>query len=183
MDSFELNKILGAVLGTCLFLVTLNIAAGALFAAPTPEKPGYAIAVAEPAEHGGGAAAPAAPAEPIEALLQKASLEKGEASAKKCAACHTFDKGGPNRVGPNLWGIVDRPRASHEGFNYSAAMKAKGGKWDFEELNKFIANPKGYIPGTAMGFAGIPKDSERADVIDYLRTLSDNPVPLPTAAK
>ena len=93
MDSFELNKILGAVLGTCLFLLALNIAAGAMFAPPKPEKPGYAIAVAEPAAAGkGGAAAPAAAAEPIEALLQKASVEKGEASAKKCVACHTFER-------------------------------------------------------------------------------------------
>ena len=185
MDSFELNKILGAVLATCLILLVTNFTANALFTPVPPAKPGFEIAVKE--EGGGGgaakqAAAPAAPV-PIEKLLQTASVEKGAAGAKKCAACHNLDKGGPNRVGPNLWGVVGRARATHPGFNYSAAMKAKGGKWDDEELNKFIANPKGYIPGTAMGFAGIPKDSERADVIAYLNTLSDNPPPPPTASK
>src|SRR3954451_8735008 len=182
MDSFELNKILGAILGTCLILLVTSFTAGALFAPVMPEKPGFAIAAKEES-HGGEGKEAAAPSEPIEKLLQTASVEKGAAAAKKCAACHTFEKGGPNRVGPNLWGVVDRDRASEPGFNYSAAMKAKGGKWTYDDLNKFIANPKGFINGTAMGFAGIPKDSERADVIDYLRTLADNPVPLPTAAK
>ena len=184
MDSFELNKIIGAILGTCLILLVTSFTAGALFAPVMPEKPGFLIAAKEEAHGGEGKeAAAAAPSEPIEKLLQTASVEKGAAAAKKCAACHTFEKDGPNRVGPNLWGIVDRDRASHPGFNYSAAMKAKGGKWTYDELNKFITNPKGYINGTAMGFAGIQKDSERADVIDYLHTLADNPVPLPTAAK
>jgi cytochrome c len=182
MDSFELNKILGAILGTCLVLLVTSFASGAIFSPKMPEKPGYEIAVKE-APEGGAQEAAAAPSEPIEKLLQTASVEKGAAAAKKCAACHTFEKGGPNRVGPNLFGIVERARATEAGFNYSAAMKAKGGKWSYDDLNKFISNPKGFVPGTAMGFAGIQKDSERADVIDYLHTLADSPVPLPTAAK
>ena len=115
--------------------------------------------------------------------LQAASVENGAIVAKKCAACHTLEKGGPNRVGPNLYGIVGEPRGKGHDFNFSAAMKAKGGTWTYDDLNQFITNPKGFIPGTAMGFAGIEKDSERADVIDYLHTLSDSPVPLPKPPK
>ena len=180
MNSFELNKILGAVLGTCLILLALSIGAGALFAPQKPAKPGYAIAVKTEAE---GAKAPAkAPEKPIAVLLASADLEKGKNVSKQCGACHTFEKGGPNRVGPNLYNIVEDERGKDRGgFNFSAAMKAKGGEWSYEELNKFLANPRGYIPGTAMTFAGISNDQQRADLIAYLRTLSDSPKPLPKA--
>jgi cytochrome c len=180
MNSFELNKILGAILGTCLILLALNIAAGAIFSPEKPAKPGYAIAVQEHAPGGGEAAKE--PDVPMEVMMASASVEKGQASARQCAACHTFEKGGPNRVGPNLYGVVGRPRASEAGFNYSAAMKAKGGTWTFGELYAFLANPRGYIPGTNMTFAGLSRGQQRADVIDYLNTLSDKPLPLPKAA-
>jgi cytochrome c len=182
MNSFELNKILGAILGTCLIMLALNIGAGAIFAPEKPGKPGYNIAVKEPAE-GEKAGAAKEPDQPIETLLAKASVEKGQATAKQCQACHTFEKGGPNRVGPNLWNIVNRTRASEAGFNYSAAMKGKSGNWSFDELNKFLANPRSYIPGTNMTFAGLSRAEQRADVIDYLHTLADNPVALPKAAE
>jgi cytochrome c len=179
MNSFELNKILGAILGTCLILLALNIGAGAIFAPVKPAKPGYEIAV-KPEHEGGKPAEAAAPEAPIETLLASASVERGQATAKQCGACHTFEKGGPNRVGPNLWNIVGDERGKDRGgFNFSAAMKAKGGTWTYDELNKFLANPRSYIPGTAMTFAGISRDTQRADVIAYLRTLSDSPAPLP----
>jgi cytochrome c len=177
MNSFELNKILGAILGTCLITLALNIGAGAIFAPEKPAKPGYVIAVKT---EGAAEKKEAAPKEvPLPVRLAKASVDKGKATARQCQACHTFAKGGPNRVGPNLWNVVGNERGEGRGFNFSAAMKAKGGKWTYDELDKFLTDPRGYIPGTAMTFAGIRNDQQRANVIDYLRTLSDNPVPLP----
>jgi cytochrome c len=176
MDSFEINKILGAVLFTFLCLLGLNIAAGAIFTPPTPAKPGYDIVVPEHPEGGGAPAA--APQGSIAQLLVSADPKRGEQIAKVCTTCHTFEKGGPNKVGPNLWDIVGRPKVE-PGFNYSAAMKAKGGDWTFDDLNAFLASPRGFVPGTAMSFAGLPRDQQRADVIAYLDTLSDNPKPFP----
>ena len=184
MDSFELNKIIGAVLASCILLLVTSFTASAIFAPKPPEKPGFAIAAKEAEGGAREGAAAAAPSEPIEKLLQTASVEKGQAAAKVCTTCHTFEKNGPNRVGPILYGIVgDKKGEGRGGFNFSAAMKAKGGTWTFDDLNQFLINPKAFVPGTAMGFAGIQKDSQRADVIDYLDSLSEHPVPLPTASK
>jgi cytochrome c len=182
MDSFEMNKILGAVLGTCLFLVALNIAAGAVFTPGKMAKPGYEIAVPDH-KPGGAQTAPAAPADqPIEPLLASADIARGEDSAKKCAACHTFTKGGQKLVGPNLWGVIGRAKASLPDFNYTPALKGKGGNWTVADLNQFITNPRGSVPGTAMTFGGVPRAGERADLIAYLNSLSDSPAPLPRAA-
>ena len=126
------------------------------------------------------AAAPAAV--PVADLMATADPAKGEALFKKCASCHTDTKGGANKVGPNLFGLVDRPIATHEGFSYSAAMKgfAEGGKvWDFDHLNNFLTAPKKYVKGTSMGFAGDKKDAERADIMAYLNSKSDAPLALP----
>jgi cytochrome c len=180
MDSFEINKILGALLGTLLFTLALSIVAGGVFAPKMPAKPGYEIAVVEtPAA--GSAQAAVQPDEPIETLLAKADPQRGANAAKKCLVCHAFEKGGPNKVGPDLWSVVGRPRGAHPGFAYSAAMKAKPGEWTFDDLNKFLANPRAFLPGTSMAFIGLNRPSERGDVIAYLNTLSDNPKPLPKA--
>ncbi|KWV41324.1 MULTISPECIES: cytochrome c family protein [Rhizobium] len=181
MNSY-VNMAVGALLGTVFVLMTVSIASEGIFHSESPEKEGFAIVAEEAAAAGGGEAAPAA-AVPIAQLLAKADAKAGEAVFKKCQACHDATKGGPNKVGPNLFGLVDRPIATHEGFAYSSGMKdfSKGGseKWTFDHLNHFLAAPKKYVAGTAMGFAGLPKDTDRANVILYLHTLADSPVPLP----
>jgi cytochrome c len=182
MDSFELNKILGALLFSCLCLLSLNIAAGAVYAPKKLEKPGFEVAATEAAGSGAGEQAKAEPDEPIEKLLASATVDKGANAAKKCAACHTFGKGEPDRVGPNLYGVVGRAKGTEGNFAYSPQMKGKGGNWTIEDLNVFLTNPKAMVPGTKMTFGGLPRGSERADVIAFLNSKSDSPKPLPTAA-
>lgn len=181
MDSFELNKIAGAVLGTLLFVMSIGMVASAVFAPKKPAVPGYALAGAEEAKPAAGAAA-AAPSVPLPELLAKADAARGQTAARACVACHSFEKGGANKVGPALWDVVGRAKAAVEGFGYSGALKERGGKgetWDYAALDGFLANPRQYAPGTTMAFAGISRPEQRADVIAYLRSLSDNPKPLP----
>jgi cytochrome c len=180
MNSFELNKILGALLGTCLVLVAVHIASGAIFEQEKPAKPGYAIEVKE--EGPQGSTAPAeAKATPIATLLASASPERGANVAKQCQACHNFQEGAGPKIGPDLYNVVGRQVASVSGFNYSAGLKSKGGTWTFDALNAWLTKPSAYAPGTAMTFAGISNEKQRADLIGYLDTLSPNPVPLPKA--
>lgn len=183
MDSFEVNKVIGGLLATVFIVFSISIASDAIFASPAPEKPGFVIEAAEAEAAAPGSEEPAAV--PVAELLANADAAAGAAVFKKCTACHSGEKGGPNKVGPDLWDIVNRPIGTHEGFSYSAAMKefSQGGSvvWDFEHLNHFLASPKGYIKGTAMGFAGVKKDDERANLLAYLHSLSDNPAPLPEA--
>jgi len=184
MDSFELNKIAGAVLGTLTLVMGLNVLADILWEREPLEKPGYEIAVAEePAETGGPTQAE--DAEPIAVRLAAADVGRGETAAKKCVSCHSFEKGGANKVGPNLYDIVQRPIASVPGFAYSQALQAKAAEvkeWTYEALDGFLENPKGWAPGTNMAFAGLKRAGERGDVVAYLRSLSDSPKPLPAAA-
>jgi cytochrome c len=181
MDSFELNKIMGAILGTCLGLLSLNIAANAIFHPATPAKPGYEIVVPEkPAADQKG---PAPQEQPIEQLLASADVGRGQTSANKCVACHTFDKGGKQLVGPNLYGIIGREKASVANFNYSPGFRKMKGPWTAQELSDFVRNPKSMVPGTNMTFAGIPRAGERADLISFLNSKSDNPQTLTKAAE
>ena len=180
MDGFEINKILGALLCTLMFTLGLSIVAGGIFAPKLPAKPGYDIAVVE--EPAPGATLVAQPDVPIDQLLAKADPQKGASVAKKCLACHTFEKGAPNKVGPNLWGVIGRDKGSIPNFSYSNSFKDKmKGPWTFDDLNHYLVNPRGMVPGTSMAFIGLSKPNERADVIAYLNSLSDSPQPLPKA--
>ena len=181
MNSFEFNKIAGAVLGTALLVFGLKELAGFVYHTHAPEKPGFAVEVAEAAATGEQKPAEdAAPAVPLGTLLASADAAKGQTVFKACAACHDGSKGGPNKVGPNLWGIVGRNHGIHEGFSYSEAMAAlKDKPWDYAALNEFLTNPKKAIPGTKMAYGGLKKDEDRANLLAYLQTLSDSPVPFP----
>jgi cytochrome c len=177
------NMTVGALLATVFVMMSVSIASEGIFHSPAPEKEGFAIVAAEePA--GGEAGAEAAPAAvPVGQLMASADAAAGATVFKKCQSCHSIEKGGPNKVGPDLWGVVNRPVATHEGFSYSAGMKdfSKGGQetWTFDHLNHFLSGPKAYVKGTAMGFAGLKNDKERANLLAYIREQSDSPAPLP----
>ncbi|MDJ0614707.1 MAG: cytochrome c family protein [Rhizobiaceae bacterium] len=181
MDSFEFNKVFMAILGTVFIVMSLSFISDSLFHNKVPEQQGYAVEVAE-ASTGGEAEEDTGPAfEPISAMLASADIAEGEKIFKKCSSCHTNVDGGANKVGPALWGIVERPIASADGFSYSGALKtyAEGKTWSYEELNGFLWKPKTYVKGTSMGFGGIKKVEDRAALVAYLRSLAGTPAPLP----
>lgn len=184
MDSFELNKIAGALLAALLVAVGLKEIAHVVYDRPKLETPGYEIVVAEADDAGAQTqeVQEEEPAVPIGQLLQTASLDNGKRLIRRCTACHVFEKGGNNRVGPPMWEIVGRQVASVEGFSYSNALEERGGVWSYEFLDCFLENPKGCVEGTKMVYAGLKKPEDRADLILYLRSLSDNPQPLPEEA-
>jgi cytochrome c len=170
-------RVYGALFGAILFALFLGLFSNALVVSTPANPPGFLLpSGAEPAKT--AAAAPAAV--PLPELLAKADADKGKTLFKVCATCHSFEKGAAAKVGPDLWGVVGRPKGA-ETFSYSDAMKGKGGNWTFADLDAFITSPKTFVPGTKMGFGGEPDAGKRADLIAYLRTLSDSPVPLPAA--
>ncbi len=179
MDSWTFNKISGAVLGTALMVFGLQELSGAVFHTeqPAADKQGFLIEVAQAEEAAGGGEA----AVSVGVLLASADATKGANVAKACAACHAFEKGGANKVGPALYDLVERPVAAHAGFAYSEGAKAKStDKWSYDNLNAFLKAPKAYMPGTKMAFGGIKNDQKRADLLAYLASLSDAPKPFPT---
>ena len=200
MDSLELSKIAGAVLCAALVIVLpktlLQMRADEAAHSGHAEHVGYALPVAagpaKTTEGGKGAAAPVAvtgmapagaPAaaifDAVKPLLAAAKPESGAATFKVCSACHSGEKGGANKVGPVLWGVVGRKTGSVDGFGYSEAMKGKGGDWSYDRLAGFLNNPKGYVVGTKMVYNGVQEPEKLADLLAYLGTLSDAPVPLP----
>jgi cytochrome c len=175
------NMAVGALLATVFVLMSVSIASEGIFHSPAPEKEGFAIVAAEEPAAGEAAEAPAAV--PVGQLMAGADATAGANVFKKCQSCHSIEKGGPNKVGPDLWDLVNRPIATHGGFSYSAALKefSNGGQetWTFDHLNHFLAAPRAYVKGTAMGFAGLKNDQERANLLAYIREQADNPAPLP----
>jgi cytochrome c len=175
MDSFEWNKILGAVLGTLLFIVALNILVDEFM---KPERPQVAgIPVAAVGTPTGGPAAEVKP--DWGSVLPTADLAAGEKVHQRCLQCHVFEKGGPNKIGPNLYGVVGAKRAHEASYSYSSAMQSMGGSWGYDELDAYLANPRGVVPGTKMTFAGVSKQQDRIDLIAWMRTKADSPLAIP----
>ncbi len=183
MDSMEINKAISAVLIAGIAFFLAGLIGDHLVSQKRLAEPAIKIEVAAPAPAGGAPAPAALP--PIAVLLAKADPAAGEASTKKlgCVACHSFTEGGKNGIGPNLYHVVGEPIGQGRDYTFSAALSGVKGNWTFDQLNEWLHNPAGFAKGTKMTFAGVKDDQERANIIDYLNTLSPKPEPLPTPSQ
>ena len=178
MDHVNVNRVAVTALGAVLFVMLLTAFSNLLLSPQIPKIPGFALPTSGPAtEAAAGPAEPEAP--PLPTLLAKADAGKGGQFAKVCQTCHNLEKGGAAKIGPPLWGVVGRPIASIAGFPYSESLKGVGGNWTYEALNVMVSNPKKEALGTKMTFPGEKDPQKRADILAYLQTLSDSPVPFP----
>ncbi|HEX2447294.1 MAG TPA: c-type cytochrome, partial [Methyloceanibacter sp.] len=179
MKYYRLNQIAMAVLGALLLFFGARTLINIAYEEHEPEKPGYEVSGSE--EHPGGTETKPGGGDELATLLASADPTRGADVYKKCAICHNVDKGGPNMIGPNLYGVLGRKIASHEGYEYSEPLKAKSSEdWTYENVNHMIENPNAFAPGTKMAlFPGLPDAKQRADVIVFLRSKNDNPPPLP----
>jgi cytochrome c len=178
MASF--NTVAGCFLASALFAMVVGKVSNVLVSPEELAKP--VIAVPAEAAEPSSAPSPEATLPPIGPKLASANVKHGaELFKRDCSTCHTDDKGGANKVGPNQWNLVGRKKGAEPGFSYSSAMEKKGGTWTYEDLNHMIFKPQAFVKGTKMAFAGMPKEQDRADIIAYLRTMNDNPPPLPDA--
>jgi len=183
MDFHEWNKIIGAVLGTVLFILVVRAAGEAIYFAEEPEVPAIVVAGTETAPSEPSAAAPPAESLPdFAAAIPAADAMQGAMLAERCAVCHDWTKGGPTMIGPNLYGVVGRPKAMAAGFDYSPALREKGGNWTYPELYSFLQQPGVYAPGNKMAFAGLPRTQDRLNLIAFLRMQADAPAELPASA-
>jgi cytochrome c len=179
MDSFELNKIIAAILMVALLVIGLGKIADGIFYVKKPERPGYQVEVESQSTSSATQVTEMGEKIDIAAIMALGDVASGEAIFKKCAACHSIKKGGANKIGPALYGVVGSKVGSASDYKYSNALASYGKEWTFEELNGFLTKPGSYLKGTKMSYAGLRKEADRASVIKYLNQNSDNSIPLP----